>query len=269
LVRETRGHAHLEATHHGDHHDDHVGPTNREIFSRTSFSEPALSSACLAGLVNNLNFGLSWGLFPLLFATTGTPVDRIGVLVATYPAVWGAGQILTGALSDRWGRKHLITAGMLTQATALALIATGHTFPVWLLTSALLGAGTAMVYPTLLAAVGDVAHPLGGPAPSGLPILADIGYAAAPSSAALPPTCGGCGPPSGLPRRSPWPRVWSSRPACMKHTHPVAPTSEPAHRRRVHDRAESGRCSLYVAAASGRAEPALGDRRLTVGLGGA
>ena len=118
-------------------------------------------------------------MFPLLFATTGTSVDRIGVLVATYPAVWGAGQILTGALSDRWGRKHLITAGMLTQATALALIATGHTFPVWLLTSALLGAGTAMVYPTLLAAVGDVAHPLWRARAVGVyRFWRDIGYAA-------------------------------------------------------------------------------------------
>jgi MFS family permease len=159
FVRETRGHAHLEASHHGDG-ETHVRPSNREIFARTTFTEPALSSASQAGLVNNLNFGLSWGLFPLLFATNGMSVGRIGILVAVYPAVWGAGQILTGALSDRSGRKHLITAGMITQAAALALIAAVDSFAWWIAASALLGAGTAMVYPTLLAAIGDVAHPL-------------------------------------------------------------------------------------------------------------
>jgi MFS family permease len=159
LVRETRGHAHLEASQHDDVDGQEI-PSNREIFSRTSFTEPALSSASQAGLVNNLNFGLSWGLFPLLFATIGLSVEHIGILIAVYPAVWGAGQILTGALSDRWGRKHLITAGMLTQAAALALVASVDSFDGWIAASALLGAGTAMVYPTLLAAVGDVAHPL-------------------------------------------------------------------------------------------------------------
>ena len=131
FVRETRGHAQLEASHHGNSHPD-TALTNRQIFLRTSFTEPALSSASQAGLVNNLNFGLSWGLFPILFATTGMSVDRIGILVAIYPAVWGVGQIVTGALSDRWGRKHLITAGMLIQAGGLALIATGDTFAWWM-----------------------------------------------------------------------------------------------------------------------------------------
>jgi MFS family permease len=161
LVRETRGHAHLEADDHQRAKPDaHTDLSNRDIVTRTTFTEPALSSASQAGLVNNLNFGLSWGLFPILFASIGMPIDRIGLLIATYPAVWGAGQILTGALSDRWGRKHLITVGMLTQAAALALIATGDSFTRWLAAAALLGAGTAMVYPTLLAVIGDVAHPL-------------------------------------------------------------------------------------------------------------
>jgi MFS family permease len=157
LIRESHRYAYLEA---GQHTDEQHAPSNRKIFSRTSFTEPALSSASQAGLVNNLNFGLSWGLFPLLFATTGMSVERIGILVAVYPAVWGLGQIATGALSDRWGRKHLITAGMLTQAGALAMIAIADSFGWWAVASALLGAGTAMVYPTLLAAIGDVAHPL-------------------------------------------------------------------------------------------------------------
>jgi len=177
FVRETRGHAHLEASHHGD--DESAEVSNRDVFIRTSFTERALSSASQAGLINNLNFGLSWGLFPILFARTGLPVERIGVLVAIYPAVWGVGQILTGGLSDRWGRKHLITAGMLTQAAALALIATVDTFGWWTAATALLGAGTAMVYPTLLAAIGDVAHPLWRARAVGVYRLwRDSGYAA-------------------------------------------------------------------------------------------
>jgi MFS family permease len=107
------------------------------------------------------------------------PVDRIGILIAVYPAVWGIAQLATGALSDRWGRKHLITAGMLTQAAGLALIATGHTFTWWPSATALLGAGTAMVYPTLLAAVGDVRpSTMAGPRRGGLPPGRDSGYAA-------------------------------------------------------------------------------------------
>jgi MFS family permease len=164
LVRETRDHARLEAAGHvaradGRHDHLHAELSTRQIVTHTSFREPALSSASQAGLVNNLNFGLSWGLFPLLFATSGLPVDRIGVLFALYPAVWGVGQLVTGGLSDRWGRKHLVTAGMLTQATALALIAAADTFAAWAAAAMLLGAGTAMVYPTLLAVIGDVAHP--------------------------------------------------------------------------------------------------------------
>jgi MFS family permease len=160
FVRETRAYAELEANEHNADIQSRPPPTNRQIFTRTSFTEPALASASQAGLVNNLNFGLSWGLFPILFASTGIPVERIGILIAIYPAVWGLGQIITGALSDRWGRKHLITAGMLTQSVALALIATGDSFAWWMLATTLLGAGTAMVYPTLLAVIGDVAHPL-------------------------------------------------------------------------------------------------------------
>jgi len=180
FVHETRGHTHLEAENHrGTGFDADGALSSREIFTRTTFTEPALSSASQAGLVNNLNFGLSWGLFPILFAGTGMPVERIGLLIATYPAVWGAGQILTGALSDRWGRKHLITTGMLSQAVALGFIAVGNTFTWWLMASAVLGAGTAMVYPTLLAAIGDVAHPLWRARAVGVYRLwRDSGYAA-------------------------------------------------------------------------------------------
>jgi len=164
LVRETRDHARLEAATHraradGRHDHLHAGLTDRQILAHTSLREPALSAASQAGMVNNLNDGLAWGLFPILFATAGLTVDRIGILTALYPAVWGIGQLATGALSDAWGRKHLITAGMLTQAAALALIAMADAFWPWAIASVLLGIGTAMVYPTLLAAIGDVAHP--------------------------------------------------------------------------------------------------------------
>ena len=133
--------------------------TTAQVFKQTSFTEPALSSASQAGLVNNLNDGMAWGLFPILFAAHGLSVARIGLLGALYPAVWGFGQLATGALSDRWGRKWLITTGMLLQAVALALVAAGDTFGQWIVAVTLLGLGTAMVYPTLLATIGDVAHP--------------------------------------------------------------------------------------------------------------
>jgi MFS family permease len=163
-VRETREHALLEAASHvaradGRHDHLHGELSDREVFTQTSFREPALSSASQAGLVNNLNDGLAWGLFPILFAAAGLSVGKIGVLAALYPAVWGAGQLFTGALSDRWGRKWMIASGMWLQALALALIALADAFTAWAFAAVLLGAGTAMVYPTLLASIGDVAHP--------------------------------------------------------------------------------------------------------------
>jgi MFS family permease len=158
FVRETHGHAQFEARNHGD--DSATLPSTREIFVLTSFRERALSSCSQAGLVNNLNDGLAWGLFPIYFADAGLSVGRIGVVAAVYPAIWGLGQLVTGALSDRIGRKRLIVGGMLVQAVAIAAIAATTGFGPWLIGAALLGAGTAMVYPTLLAAIGDVAHPL-------------------------------------------------------------------------------------------------------------
>jgi MFS family permease len=154
-VRETRDHAHHEAT----THPQTATLSDRDVFALTSLREPALASASQAGLINNLNDGLAWGLFPVLFTSAGLTLGQTGALVALYPAVWGIGQLATGALSDRWGRKHLITAGMLLQAAALAIIATADSLPPWAAASVLLGAGTAMVYPTLLASIGDVAHP--------------------------------------------------------------------------------------------------------------
>jgi MFS family permease len=152
FVRETRGHARHEAA-------THEVVATRHVFVLTSFREPALSSASQAGLVNNLNDGLAWGLFPVLFATAGLSLTEIGALAALYPAVWGLGQLVTGPASDRYGRKPFIVAGMLLQAAALALIALVDTFLAWSIGAVLLGAGTAAVYPSLLAAISDVAHP--------------------------------------------------------------------------------------------------------------
>ncbi|MDP9181770.1 MAG: MFS transporter [Actinomycetota bacterium] len=159
-VKETRGHAQLEAASHVTTNVAlHGQLTTREVTALTSYRERALSAASQAGLVNNLNDGLAWGVFPLLYASHGLSVSRIGVLAALYPAVWGVGQLLTGAWSDRIGRKRLIVAGMWLQAVAISAIAVGTTFAVWAWAAVLLGTGTAMVYPTLLAVIGDVAHP--------------------------------------------------------------------------------------------------------------
>lgn len=158
-VRETRGHARAEAALHPVQDAGEAELTTARIARRTSFTDKALSAASQAGLVNNLNDALAWGVFPLLFAAHGLSIGQIGALAAIYPAVWGAGQLLTGWWSDRIGRKHLITAGMLLQAAAIALVAAGATFGVWAAAQALLGLGTALVYPTLLAVIGDVAHP--------------------------------------------------------------------------------------------------------------
>ncbi|MDN5822104.1 MAG: MFS transporter [Brachybacterium sp.] len=157
LVRETRDHARHEPG--GTEARGRESRSDREVFVLTSFRDRSMSSISQAGLFNNLNDGLAWGLFPVLFVTAGLPLGQVGLLTAIYPATWGAAQLVTGALSDRWGRKGLIVAGMLTQALALAVVAVGSSFPAWLGAMMLLGVGTAMVYPTLLAGIGDVAHP--------------------------------------------------------------------------------------------------------------
>jgi MFS family permease len=160
FVRETRGHARHEASQHVARAGQlHAAMSTKEVFLLTSFKERALSAASQAGMVNNANDGMAWGLFPLYFARAGLSIAAIGTLAALYPAVWGFGQLITGALSDRLGRKWLIAGGMWVQAGAIALIAVGSGFALWALGAVLLGVGTAMVYPTLLAAIGDVAHP--------------------------------------------------------------------------------------------------------------
>lgn len=128
-------------------------------FIETSWKNQTLFACCQAGLVNNLNDGMAWGLFPLFFASARLDLTQIGILAAVYPATWGILQLWTGALSDRIGRKWMIAGGMALQGVAIVFISASNGFSVWLLCAALLGLGTSLVYPTLLAAIGDVAHP--------------------------------------------------------------------------------------------------------------
>jgi MFS family permease len=162
VVRETHGHAHVEAG-LTDEVDAAQGASSgtswRSLAWRTSLVDPSLSAASQAGFVNNLNDGLAWGLLPIVQAAAGMSIGQIGLLAAAYPATWGLTQIATGALSDRTGRKRLIAAGMLLQAVALASIAAWTGFVPWLVAAVALGLGTAMVYPTLIAVIADVAPP--------------------------------------------------------------------------------------------------------------
>jgi MFS family permease len=158
-VHETRGHARHEAGLRDGQAAPAAGPSFREIFALTSWRDRRLFAACQAGLVNNLNDGMAWGLFPLFFAAGGLDLDEIAILAALYPAVWGLAQLGTGAWSDRVGRKWLIVGGMWVQAAAIGLVVLTEGLAPWVVAAVLLGLGTAMVYPTLLALIGDVAHP--------------------------------------------------------------------------------------------------------------
>jgi MFS family permease len=161
-------------------------PPLRELFALVSWRDPALFSASQAGLVNNLNDGLAWGLFPLFFAAAGLSLRDIAMLSSVYPATWGVLQVGMGALSDRVGRKWLITLGMIVQGFALVVMTFVNGVAPWFFTGALLGAGTAMVYPTLLAAVGDVAQPTWrGTAVGIYRLWRDLGYAAGALAAGL------------------------------------------------------------------------------------
>jgi MFS family permease len=156
LVRETRAHVTLESSLHSSADDV---PRSAGIFWQTTIGDRNLSTISQAGLVNNLNDGMAWGIFPLFFAAASMSLERTAALAAIYPATWGLVQLGTGALSDRIGRKWLIATGMWTQAGGIAVIAISQTFHGFAMGAVVLGVGTAMVYPTLLAAIGDVASP--------------------------------------------------------------------------------------------------------------
>lgn len=184
LVRETHHHVAVEVN-DTDHTAD-AKLTNTEVFLRTSFTNPELSAVSQAGFVNNLNDGMAWGLFPIAFAVAGMTLSQIGWLAAIYPAVWGVGQLFTGAASDRWGRKGFIVLGMWIQAVGIIIVALASSFWGFAGALALLGAGTAMVYPTLLAAIGDVAHPSWRASSVGIYRLwRDSGYAAGAIAAGI------------------------------------------------------------------------------------
>ncbi|HUH07542.1 MAG TPA: MFS transporter [Egibacteraceae bacterium] len=156
FVQESRDHARHESRANGA-----AAPSRRfgEVLALTTWRDRALSSVSQAGLVNNLNDGIAWGLFPLVFVSAGLGLERVAILAALYPGVWAITQLATGAFSDRLGRKRLIVAGMCLQGVAIALVALTAGFTAWAVAMLLLGIGTAMVYPTLLAAISDVADP--------------------------------------------------------------------------------------------------------------
>jgi MFS family permease len=175
-VRETKHHAAIESALHGL--PPGGVPSQREVFWKTSLLDENLSSVSQAGLVNNLNDGMAWGLFPLFFAAAKMDIRQIGTLAAITPATWGVSQLFTGAWSDRVGRKWLIASGMWVQAVGIAAVVLSSGFAGFALGASLLGVGTAMVYPTLLAAIGDVAHPSWRASSVGVYRLwRDLGYA--------------------------------------------------------------------------------------------
>jgi MFS family permease len=177
LVRETKHHVAAESKLHGELSHEAM-PTQREIFWRTTLTDRNLSSVSQAGLVNNLNDGMAWGLFPLFFVAARMNLEQVGTLAAIYPATWGVMQLFTGAWSDRVGRKWLIAAGMWVQAAGIGVVVLADDFAGFATGAALLGVGTAMVYPTLLAAIGDVAHPSWRASSVGVYRLwRDLGYA--------------------------------------------------------------------------------------------
>lgn len=177
LVRETLAHAIGESFAQATNGTTRA-LSQREIFARTTWGDPTLSSISQAGMVNNLNDGMAWGLFPVLFSGAGMSLTQVGILAAIYPAVWGICQLATGVWSDRIGRKHLIVGGMWMQAAGIGIVALANSFHQFAVGGVLLGIGTAMVYPTLLAAIGDVVDPAWRASTVGVYRLwRDLGYA--------------------------------------------------------------------------------------------
>src|SRR5262245_8411244 len=191
FVKETLPYAHLEAATTAQV-SSAIRPSLGTVFYVTTIGNVSLFAACQAGLVNNLNDGMSWGLYPLYFASFGLGVASIGVVKAVYPLVWGILQVATGPLSDRFGRKELIAGGMIVQAVGIWLTVLVPTYAAWLVGAVLQGLGTAMVYPTLLAAITDHTHPMWRATSLGVyRFWRDLGYAiGALLAGAVAPTVG-------------------------------------------------------------------------------
>ncbi len=191
FVQETHAHAKQEAQASTQHSSVLLSssvakPSFGEIFWLTSWKNRTLFSVSQAGMVNNMNDGMVWGLVPILLIGAGLSVEQIALIAAVYPGIWSVSQLVTGALSDRWGRKWMIASGMWVQSIGIALFVIASGFWVWLAGSILLGIGTALVYPTLLAAVSDVAHPNWRASAVGVYRLwRDGGYAAGALTAGL------------------------------------------------------------------------------------
>ena len=178
FVRDTAGHVRLEQNRH--HDSEERAPRLAEIFRDASYRRPSLRACSQAGLVNNLNDALAWGIIPLFLAAHGASPSRIGLVAGLYPGVWGVGQILAGQWSDRIGRKPLIVCGMLVQAAALATLAASEgTILLAAIAAVGLGAGTALVYPTLIAAISDAVSPVArAPTVGVYRFWRDMGYVA-------------------------------------------------------------------------------------------
>jgi MFS family permease len=171
LIKDTRHHVNLES-------ESSRIPLLKNVFWETTWRHRSLGSITQAGLVNNLNDGMVWGLLPLLLASKGFNLHETGIIVATYPAVWSLGQLYTGKLADRHCKKTLLFAGMLIQGLALLGMIAANSFPWFMITSSLLGIGTAIVYPTFLAAISDYTHPVQRPKSIGIfRLWRDMGYA--------------------------------------------------------------------------------------------
>jgi MFS family permease len=175
VVRETHAHTRAEVA----RQKQVAAPVPfRTVFRQTTFGNRTLFGACQAGLVNNLNDGMSWGILPLFFAARNLPVEAIGTLKFVYPAIWAIAQLGTGPLSDKIGRKPLIVAGLWLQAFGIAGLAAVNGYAPWIVCALAMGVGTALVYPTLIAAIGDRAHPAWRASAVGVYRLwRDLGYA--------------------------------------------------------------------------------------------
>ncbi|SNS12322.1 Predicted arabinose efflux permease, MFS family [Belliella buryatensis] len=171
FIKDTRKHVAAE-----NQHSD--VPKLQNIFWETTWKHPNLGSVTQAGLINNLNDGMAWGIFPILLAVKGFDLEQIGIITATYPAVWGFGQLFTGKMADLYSKKYLLFIGMILQGIALAFFLFASSMTHYLILAAVLGWGTAMVYPTFLATVAENTHPTDRANSIGVfRLWRDLGYA--------------------------------------------------------------------------------------------